>query len=72
MRRAKTPDVERLAYSVDEVAAALGCTRNHVVNLISRGQLPSFKLGGRRLISADTLNRIVAGERVDDDEPQPA
>jgi excisionase family DNA binding protein len=60
---AQAPEVERIAYSPAEVAVALGVTRAHVQNLIARGELPSFKLGARRLIPADVVHRLM------DDEP---
>jgi excisionase family DNA binding protein len=56
------PPIPRLAYSPREVATALGCTRQHVHNLIARGVIPSTKLGGKRLISAATLDRLISGE----------
>jgi excisionase family DNA binding protein len=45
-----TPD--RLAYSPAELARLLGCTRQHVQNMIARGELPSVKFGRKRLIPA--------------------
>ena len=53
--------IERLAYSPTEVALALGCTRQHVHNMISRGDLPVSRFGRRLLISAKTLDEIVNG-----------
>jgi excisionase family DNA binding protein len=52
--------VDRLAYSPAEVAAALGCTRQHVTNLIAAGVVPSLKLGRRRLIRRDALEAVLA------------
>ena len=49
----------RLAYSVDETAAQLGCTRTHVHNLIKSGVLPSLKLGRRRLIRREALEALL-------------
>lgn len=51
---------DRLAYSPAEVAQALGCTRQHVYNLIDRGVIPSLKLGNRRLIRAEALTALLA------------
>ena len=53
-------EVPRLAYSPGELAEALGCTREHVHNLIRRGELPSLKLGRRRLIRAEVLHDLLA------------
>jgi excisionase family DNA binding protein len=49
---------ERAAYSAAEVAARYGVTKAHVQNLIARGELPSFKLGRRRLIPASALREL--------------
>lgn len=54
--------IPRLAYSPTEAALALGCTRQHIHNLIARGAIPSAKLGAKRLISATTLERLLRGE----------
>lgn len=49
---------ERRAYSPGEVAEALGCTRQHVHNMIQRGEIASFKLGARRFIPAQVLDDL--------------
>lgn len=54
-----TPD--RLAYSPTELADALGCTRQHVQNLIARNELESIKLGGKRLIAASVVAELLTG-----------
>lgn len=56
-------DTERLAYSPAEVAAKLGCTRTHIQNLIARGELPSVKLGRRRLIPRTVIDDLFNPER---------
>ncbi len=60
--------VERLAYSPAEVAAALGCTRQHVQNLIARGELRSVKLGRRRLIARHVLTDLLGIDEATPDE----
>lgn len=50
----------RLAYSVDEAAAAIGVSRNYVGRLVSSGDLPSFLLGRRRLITTTALTAYLA------------
>lgn len=54
--------VERLAYSTAELAEALGCSRQHIHNLLARGALPSVKLGARRLIPRAAVEKLLAGE----------
>jgi excisionase family DNA binding protein len=52
-------DIERLGYSPAEFAAAFGCTRQHVQNLIARGELPSIKLGRLRRIPAPVVDALL-------------
>jgi excisionase family DNA binding protein len=54
-----TAGVERLAYSPSEAAAALGCTRQHVQNMIRRGELRSVTLGRKRLIPRQALAELL-------------
>jgi excisionase family DNA binding protein len=51
--------VDRLAYSPGELAASLGVTRQHINNLIARGEIPSVKLGRRRLIPARAVAALL-------------
>jgi excisionase family DNA binding protein len=57
-------DVERIAYSPAEFAAAVGCSRQHVQNLIRSGQLRSVKLGRKRLIPRSVVTDLL--EEADD------
>jgi excisionase family DNA binding protein len=54
-------EVERLAYSPAEFAEAVGCTRQHVQNLIARGELRSVKLGRKRLIPRHVVDALLDG-----------
>jgi excisionase family DNA binding protein len=56
------PREPRLAFSPDEVAAALGISRELVHDLIRTGQLHSVKAGRRRLISRQHLDAFLAGD----------
>lgn len=47
--------VQKLAYSVDEAAQALGVSRSSVYNMIHMSGFPSMKIRGRRLIAAELL-----------------
>jgi excisionase family DNA binding protein len=55
-------NVERLAYSVREVASALGLSEATVNLHIKDGTIPSVKLGGRRLIRRDVLDALLTGD----------
>jgi len=50
---------DRLAYSVQEVAKALGISRDMVNDLLRTGRLGSIKVGRRRLISRKHLERLL-------------
>jgi excisionase family DNA binding protein len=52
----------RLAFSPDEVAAALGISRELVNDLLRTGKLQSVKAGRRRLISCQHLESFLAGD----------
>ncbi|MGB5755359.1 MAG: helix-turn-helix domain-containing protein [Acidimicrobiales bacterium] len=47
--------MDKLAYSVDEVAELLSLGRTKVVALVSSGEILSIKVGGRRLIPRQDL-----------------
>jgi excisionase family DNA binding protein len=50
-----------LAFGVQEAADALGVSRELVKQLIRTGELPSVKLGRRRLISRKALEHFLGG-----------
>lgn len=52
-----TDRADRLAYTVPEVADALGVSRSHGYELVRRGLLPAVELGGRTLIPRLALLR---------------
>ena len=47
----------RLCMSVPEAAKLLGISRNNAYELVKRGELPSIKLGKRKLIPKVALER---------------
>lgn len=53
---------EKLTYSVSETAEVLGISRPKVYDLLHRDDFPSFKVGGRVLISVDGLRRWVEAQ----------
>ena len=54
--------VDRLAYSPTEFAEAIGVTRQHVHNLIARGELRAVKVGRCTRIPASEVSRLFAGD----------
>jgi excisionase family DNA binding protein len=53
----------RWAYSPGEVAELLGCSRPFIYTLMADEELPSLKLGGRRLIPAAAISEKLAEAR---------
>jgi excisionase family DNA binding protein len=49
------PAIEKLSYSVDEAAHAVGISRRAMLKCLSGGDLPSFKVGTNQLILVDEL-----------------
>ena len=58
--------VQRLAYGPAEASELLGISRSQLYELMNTGQIPSVKLGGRRLIRheylVDLLDRLERGD----------
>ncbi len=61
-------NVDRLAYKVSEVAESLGISRARAYELVKAGEIPSVRLGGRVLVPADGLRRMLSGLPSDGDE----
>jgi excisionase family DNA binding protein len=59
-------DTQRLAYSLEESAQAIGLSRRTLYNLIEAGSLRTVKLGRRRVVPVEELTRILA-----DAQPEP-
>ena len=52
-----------ILLSAEEAAEVLGIGRTFVFELVAKGRLESIKIGRRRLIPRDALERLVAEER---------
>ena len=55
--------MEKLLVSILDAADALSVGRTSIYELMRSGQLETRKMGRRRLITADSLRRLVDGER---------
>jgi len=58
---ADTDQPHRLTYGTLEVAGLLGISDRSVRILLARGEIPSVRLGGRRLVRASDLDAYVTG-----------
>ncbi|MBQ1499565.1 MAG: helix-turn-helix domain-containing protein [Sphingomonas sp.] len=50
----------KLLLSIPDAAKALSCGRSMVYGLMDEGAIQSVKIGRRRLISAESIERYVA------------
>lgn len=55
-------DPPKIAYSIREAAAATGCSRTWLYDMIAKNKLRSIRIAGRRLIPAEALHALIAGE----------
>ena len=51
--------VEKLTYTVEEVAKLLGLSRSSMYQAIRNNSVPSLRIGGRILISKIELERLL-------------
>lgn len=53
------PNPDRLTYSIEQAARALGVGRSLVFTLLKEGQLKSIRVGKRRLVLATELQAFL-------------
>jgi excisionase family DNA binding protein len=54
----------KLTYNVGEAARALGVSKSAIYHKVADGQLPSRRVFGRVVITAEDLQRVVADAKV--------
>lgn len=52
----------KLAFSVAEACAALGLGKTNIYRLIAAGELETVKIGGRRLVPANSIRALLDGK----------
>ena len=52
----------RLAYSIKEACQASSLGRTSIYGHIQTGRLRAVRIGGRTIIPAESLHRLIAGE----------
>lgn len=55
-----TLDVKPLAFTVPNAATYTGLSRSRLYKLMGTGDLPSIRIGGRRMILRDALDACFA------------
>ena len=59
----------RALLTVDEAIRALGVSRSTIWRRLQRGELPSIRRGGRRLVRLTTTRKAGGGKATDDLPP---
>jgi excisionase family DNA binding protein len=57
--QATPPVVEQKAVSVEEAARKLGISKPLAKRLVAAGEIPSLKLGARRLVPVAAIDRLI-------------
>ena len=60
--------MDRLTWTVGEVAILLGISRGAAYGAVRRGELPAIRVGGRLVVSRTALERMLEQPR---DRPWP-
>lgn len=55
-------DIPKIAYSIKEAVQASSLGRTTIYSHIAAGRLRAIRVGGRRVIPADSLHALMAGE----------
>lgn len=55
--------MEALAVSINDAAKALGLGRTSIYAMIADGRLEAFRLGRRRLVTVESIRKLVAANR---------
>lgn len=53
------PAADRLSYTTDEACAVTGLNRNAFYRAMTLGQISTFKVGRRRMVSARALREFI-------------
>ena len=59
MSHEKKPPKERLAFRINDAAAAVGLSRSTLYKLIAANKLRTVKVAGRRLIPVSALDALI-------------
>ena len=66
----KNSNIERLSYSVQEAAQAIGVSSRTLHDFVKSGALAHFRMGTRVLIPAETLRQFIEQRTQTGKEPQ--
>ena len=54
--------IDKLAYTVEEAAEAIGVSDRHLRKFVVRGEITTFQMGRSRRISRDALAEFIRGQ----------
>ncbi len=63
-------NMEKLLFTVPEVAGQLGLGRSLVYQLVMRGEIDSIKVGRARRVPAEALERFIQEKFADEANPE--
>lgn len=55
--------MEKLVYSIQEVADLLGISRSYTYELVRKGTIPALKLGKKQVIPKEKFYNWINGEK---------
>ena len=55
--------MEKMVYSMQEAADALGISKSYMYELVRKGEVPVLVIGKRRVIPKEKFNRLINGEK---------
>ena len=53
--------MEKMVYSVQEVAGLLGISKSYAYELVRKGMIPALELGKKRVIPKEKFNKWING-----------
>ena len=54
--------MEKVLYSIKEVATILGVSKSLIYNLVKQEKIPILEIENRKLIRAETIEQILLGK----------
>ena len=54
--------MEKVLYSIKEVATILGVSKSLVYNLVKQEKIPILEIENRKLIRSETIEQILSGK----------
>ena len=55
--------MEKMVYSMQEAADALGISKSYMYELVRKGEVPVLVIGKRRVIPKEKFNRWIKGDQ---------